>query len=547
MDLISVVGLVVLIALYLIIIIVGIVAARKFPQDDGTTQSETSIVAGRKLNSAIGIFTMTATTVGGGYINGTAESIASQGLVWTLAPFGICLGLIFGGVLFAKPMRNQRYMTMLDPFQQRYGDTMVGLLYITALCGDIFWSASILAALGTSLSVIVNLNVSLSIMLSACVAVTYTLFGQMIAVAFTDIVQLVLITFGLLISVPFTLTHESVGNIFKNSDEWLGTLDTKFVAAWIDLAVAMTFGTIPWQAYFQRVLSVKSAKEAQILSVVGGCAAAILAVPPLLIGAVETSADWNSTTLGISPVARNESSLTLPYVLHYFTPPAVSVIGLGAISAAVMSSADSAVLGSSSMFTHNIYRNLLRKKASQVELLWTQRVSVLCVGTIATVMAIFVPTVYFLFIFAADIVFVIMLPQLICVVHLKNTNTYGAILGYVVGLVLRIGAGEAFLSLPAFIKYPFYDENDGQLFPFRTFAMLTSFVVIVFVSFVADILFRKNILPKYMDFFKCFNGQSLETEKGSFHMINRSDSCHSDDDVSHGASTVITTTSRENI
>lgn len=37
-----------------------------------------------------------ATTVGGGYINGTAESIATSGLVWTLAPFGIFIGLNLG-------------------------------------------------------------------------------------------------------------------------------------------------------------------------------------------------------------------------------------------------------------------------------------------------------------------------------------------------------------------------------------------------------------------------------------------------------------------
>ena len=34
--------------------------------------------------------------MGGGYINGTAESIATAGLVWTLAPFGICAGLSIG-------------------------------------------------------------------------------------------------------------------------------------------------------------------------------------------------------------------------------------------------------------------------------------------------------------------------------------------------------------------------------------------------------------------------------------------------------------------
>lgn len=37
-----------------------------------------------------------ATLVGGGFLNGTAESVASNGLIWTQAPFGICLGLIIG-------------------------------------------------------------------------------------------------------------------------------------------------------------------------------------------------------------------------------------------------------------------------------------------------------------------------------------------------------------------------------------------------------------------------------------------------------------------
>ena len=46
-------------------------------------------------------------------------------------------------------MRNAGYITMLDPLQHQFGDRMGGLLFIPALCGEIFWSAGILAALGT--------------------------------------------------------------------------------------------------------------------------------------------------------------------------------------------------------------------------------------------------------------------------------------------------------------------------------------------------------------------------------------------------------------
>ena len=57
-----------------------------------------------------------------------------------------------------------------------------------------------------------------------------------------------------------------------------------------------------------------------------------------------------------------DKSLILPMVLQYLTPPAVSFIGLGAVSAAVMSSADSSILSASSMFAHNIYKMVFRQQ-----------------------------------------------------------------------------------------------------------------------------------------------------------------------------------------
>lgn len=53
-----------------------------------------------------------------------------------------------GGLFFAEKMRTEGYVTMLDPFQLKYGQRMGGLLYIPALLGEVFWTAAILAALG---------------------------------------------------------------------------------------------------------------------------------------------------------------------------------------------------------------------------------------------------------------------------------------------------------------------------------------------------------------------------------------------------------------
>ena len=56
-----------------------------------------------------------------------------------------------GGLFFANKMRSQGYVTMLDPFQQKYGGRMGGLIYIPALMGEVFWTGAVLSALGESL------------------------------------------------------------------------------------------------------------------------------------------------------------------------------------------------------------------------------------------------------------------------------------------------------------------------------------------------------------------------------------------------------------
>jgi high affinity choline transporter 7 len=50
---------------------------------------------------------------------------------------------------------------------------------------------------GTSLSVIVNIPLTVAIVTSSAVTIIYTMIGQMVSVAYTDIVQLIFITSGL--------------------------------------------------------------------------------------------------------------------------------------------------------------------------------------------------------------------------------------------------------------------------------------------------------------------------------------------------------------
>jgi len=138
-------GMIGLIVFYLIIFISGVMAHKVLKRGDRKerqksqvgSNTEDMMLAGRDINYFVGVFTMTATWVGGGYINGTTESVIKNGLVWTQAPIGYSISLFLGGFLFAEKMRTQSFVTMLDPLQVKYGKPLGALFYIPAFSGEV--------------------------------------------------------------------------------------------------------------------------------------------------------------------------------------------------------------------------------------------------------------------------------------------------------------------------------------------------------------------------------------------------------------------------
>ena len=123
-------------------------------------------------------------------------------------------------------MREQGYITMLDPLQDAFGERMGGLLFLPALCGEVFWAAGILAALGATLAVIIDMDQGASVILSACIAVFYTLFGGLYSVAYTDVIQLFCIFIGL---VSWNQIFQPLSHLYEekeNADTLLYTMYT---------------------------------------------------------------------------------------------------------------------------------------------------------------------------------------------------------------------------------------------------------------------------------------------------------------------------------
>lgn len=121
---------------------------------------------------------------------------------------------------------------------------------------------------------------------SACIAVFYTLFGGLYSVAYTDVIQLFCIFIGLWMCIPFAWNNEHVVPLSTIEADWIGEIDSSEYFYYLDYGLLLIFGGIPWQVYFQRVLSSKSAGRAQILSYVAAFGCVLMAIPPVLIGAI---------------------------------------------------------------------------------------------------------------------------------------------------------------------------------------------------------------------------------------------------------------------
>ena len=191
------------------------------------------------------------------------------------------------------------------------------------------------------------------------------------SVAYTDVFQISLVPIGMLAAIPFALASRgglaAAWQHYMQKWErgprrwcrWPAAIQTGRSPdriAWWELCVMLVLGGIPWNCYFQRVLSCQTVAKARWHSVIAGVLTIVLTVPPVLLGiAAFAYSGWNEeqVTLAESP------TMALPMLLRDTAPPVVAMSGLGAIVGAVTSSFSASILSAGSMFSWNVYHRLL--------------------------------------------------------------------------------------------------------------------------------------------------------------------------------------------
>jgi len=351
--------------------------------------------------------------------SGFAIGLAIASYEWMAA-----LTLLIVGKYFLPVFIKQELYTIPEFVEKRYSTNLktilavfwIGLYVFVNLTSVLYLGATALDTIlgGGDGSILIYCIIGLALFAAA-----YSLWGGLAAVAWTDVVQVVLLIFGGLVTTFIALAHVSPdGTILGGFSYIYEVVPHKFSMilekgeiitpngkdAWLDLpGLAVLLGGM-WvanlyywgfnQYIIQRTLAAKSLHEAQkgiafaaflkiiipLIVVVPGIIAYVLNAGP---DGVVTAATVDPSFLGDFNNIVNDNAA--PWLIGNFVPPGLKGLVVAALAAAIVSSLASMLNSTATIFTMDIYQPYINKNASQSRLVNVGRLT----ATVALLIAIF--------------------------------------------------------------------------------------------------------------------------------------------------------------
>jgi len=421
-------------------IAIGLVAARR------VKSSKDYLVAGRALPLYMNIATVFATWFGAETVLSISATFAKDGLAGIPGdPFGATTCLVLAALLFARLFYRMNLLTIGDFYKHRYGKGIEVLTSLSITISYLGWTSAQMTALGLVISTLSGGALALdnAILIGAAVVLVYTIFGGMWSVAFTDLLQTVVILIGLTL-VAF-LTSDMAGGINKVIEQ--AAHDGKFAmfpedgAGWWAMAgafFAFAFGSIPQQDVFQRMTSAKSENDAVRGTVIGGLVYFCFAFVPMFIAyaALVAHPELKDLFAGDDPRAIQQ---VLPNLVLGKMPTWAQVMFFGALLSAILSTASGALLAPTALFTENVLRPFAPKLGDKQFLLLLRVVLVTFTASALVFALNSTTTMYEMVQNAYNVTLVGAFVPLLAGSYWKRANTQGALFSVVLGIGTWLG------------------------------------------------------------------------------------------------------------
>ncbi len=453
--------------------------------------------------------------------SGFAIGLAISSYEWMAA-----ITLLIVGKFFLPIFIEKKLYTIPEFVEKRYSTNLKTILAVFWIGLYIFVNLTSVLYLGaTALDTIMG-DGDGSIMIPCIIglalfAAAYSLWGGLAAVAWTDVVQVVVLVIGGLVTTFIALSHVAPdGSIMTGFKTIIDAVPEKFSMildkgeiitpngkdAWFDLpGLAVLLGGM-WvanlyywgfnQYIIQRTLAAKSLKESQkgialaafikilmpLIVVVPGIVAYVMNTGPEGIVTLESVDDsFLKMVEGEMKIINDNAS---PWLIGNFIPTGLKGLVLAALAAAIVSSLASMLNSTATIFTMDLYKPYMERGASEKKLVTVGRLAAAAALVIAALLAPLLENLGQVFQYIQEYTGIVS-PGILGVFMLglfwkKTTNNaaiWGALLSIPIALYFKVAPNE-WSDSAFFLNLPFMD----QMF----WTWIATMVIMVVISYVEN-------------------------------------------------------------
>ena len=437
--------------LYLLLIIFVGILSNKF-----VSSQLDFLLAGRKLGPWVTAFSERASGESAWLLLGLPGAAIAVGYGEIWAVIGITIGIISSWFLIAEKLRYETErlgsLTIPDFLEKKFNDSSGLIRIISALIIGIFFTFYVSAQFhgsGKILNTIFGIEPLYGITLSAIIIIIYTILGGLLAVAWTDLIQGILMI-GTLVILPLVGVFEllsfdqSLSELLRFSD-----LERNSVFAGLSGlgAVSVALGGMSWGlGYFGqphlliRYMAIKSVSDIKKAKWI----AAFWAIPGIsgafMVGIIAVGYFGEDFFIG------KDTEIAMPLLAQTLLPAWIAGLLISGAVAAMMSTADSQLLVSTSAISEDLRLNKVIKTKNSDKLTNTRYITII-LGLFAYCTAIYSEvsgdTIFGIVSFAWSGLGSSFGPAVILSLWWSKTNRKGIIAGLLTGSIVTIIWGSS--------------------------------------------------------------------------------------------------------
>ncbi|NIM99699.1 MAG: sodium/solute symporter [candidate division Zixibacteria bacterium] len=400
------------------------------------------VLAGRRLNPWLVSFSERASGESAWLLIGLPGLALASGFNAIWPAIGCVSGILFSWTFISRRLRLQTEkhsaLTLPDLFENRFSDKTHLLRVVSTIIIIFFFtiyvSAQFLAA-GKVLNTIFGISQFQGMMIGAFIIVIYTIMGGFFAVAWTDLLQGTIMVFTLvLLPIVALIELGGVGRLSEalhNVDPSLllvggGKRGFPMVASILG-GLGIGLGYMGQPHLVTRFMAIKDPRKLREGTLIAICWALLAFWGAVFVGIMG---------LGLFGNVFADQEQIMPYMTKALVPAGLAGVLISGAIAAMMSTADSQLLVSTSAISRDIYHQMMKRDAPDKKLVLISRVATLIIGIIAFLLALSAESlVYWLVLYAWAGLGASFGPALLTTLWWKKVTKEGVLAGMIVGTV----------------------------------------------------------------------------------------------------------------